>query len=119
MQLRVHAIRDLEPMAMAGKPDKAELHTVPPFIIKLYEIVDSRGEVRTVTAASDPALFYALPWSHGTLGFLAALKVKGVRDLLQLEGVQGQVDAGATRVLRWRAPSWSPCTRSSRGLCRR
>ena len=44
-----------------------------------YEIIDSRGEVRVVSAASDPALFYALPWSHGTLGFLASLKVKLVR----------------------------------------
>ena len=44
-----------------------------------YEIVDSRGEVRVVSAASDPALFYALPWSHGTLGFLTRLTVRLVK----------------------------------------
>ena len=30
---------------------------------------DSHGVRRQVTADSDPELFYALPWSHGTLGF--------------------------------------------------
>ena len=44
-----------------------------------YEIIDSHAVTHRVTAQSDPALFYALPWSHGTLGFLAALKVKLVR----------------------------------------
>lgn len=32
-----------------------------------------------MTAASDPELFYAMPWSHGTLGFLTCLTVKLVR----------------------------------------
>ena len=44
-----------------------------------YELVDSRGEVVRVTEQSDPKLFYALPWSHGTLGFLVKLEVKLVR----------------------------------------
>ena len=35
-----------------------------------------------------------LPEHSVSISVLAALKVKGVRDLLQLEGVQGQVDAG-------------------------
>ena len=29
-----------------------------------------------VSAATDPALFYAMPWSYGTLGFITRLKVK-------------------------------------------
>ena len=33
----------------------------------------------TLTAASDPELFYAMPWSHGTLGFLTKIKVRLVR----------------------------------------
>mmetsp|Transcript_24497 Transcript_24497/g.61626 ORF Transcript_24497/g.61626 Transcript_24497/m.61626 type:complete len:629 (+) Transcript_24497:78-1964(+) len=44
-----------------------------------YELVDSKGEVHHVTHESDPELFYALPWSHGTLGMLVGLKVKLVR----------------------------------------
>lgn len=44
-----------------------------------YELIDASAGIQTVTAASDPRLFYALPWSHGTLGFLASLKVRLVR----------------------------------------
>ena len=44
-----------------------------------YEFVDSRGVRHSVTADSDPKLFYALPWSHGTLGFLTKLSVRLVR----------------------------------------
>ena len=41
-----------------------------------YDFVDSYGKVHeNVTAASDPELFYAMPWSQGTLGFLTKLKV--------------------------------------------
>jgi Delta24-sterol reductase len=43
--------------------------------VRSYEIVTSDGEVRTVTKESDPELFHALPWSHGTLGFLTAVEV--------------------------------------------
>merc|ERR1719198_2533238 len=38
-----------------------------------YEFVDSHAKRHTVTAESDPKTFYALPWSHGTLGFLTKL----------------------------------------------
>jgi delta24-sterol reductase len=41
-----------------------------------YEIVSSTGDVIKVDAESDPDLFYALPWSCGSLGFLTALKIK-------------------------------------------
>lgn len=41
-----------------------------------YEIVTSDGTVRTVNANNDPELFYALPWSAGTLGLLTAVTVK-------------------------------------------
>ena len=44
-----------------------------------YELVDSKGEVHNITAESDPELFYAMPWSCGTTGFLLSLTVKLVR----------------------------------------
>lgn len=41
-----------------------------------YEMVLPDGSLRQVTRESDPALFHALPWSHGTLGFLTAVELK-------------------------------------------
>uniref|UniRef100_A0A1I7X9W9 Delta(24)-sterol reductase n=1 Tax=Heterorhabditis bacteriophora TaxID=37862 RepID=A0A1I7X9W9_HETBA len=45
-----------------------------------YEVVTASGDVVTVTAQNEHAdLFYCLPWSHGTLAFLVALKLKIIR----------------------------------------
>jgi delta24-sterol reductase len=44
-----------------------------------YEILDSTGRVHRVTEESDPELFFALPWSVGTVGFLLSIKVRLVR----------------------------------------
>lgn len=41
-----------------------------------YELATPSGEVMKVTADSDPELFYALPWSHGSLGFLMSVTVR-------------------------------------------
>jgi delta24-sterol reductase len=41
-----------------------------------YEIVTAQGELLRVTAESDPELFRALPWSHGTLGLLVGLELR-------------------------------------------
>jgi delta24-sterol reductase len=41
-----------------------------------YEIVTAEGELLRVTADSDPELFRALPWSHGTLGLLVGLELR-------------------------------------------
>ena len=41
-----------------------------------YEIITSTGEILNVTAKNDPDLFYAIPWSSGTLGFLVSLTIK-------------------------------------------
>ena len=41
-----------------------------------YEIVTADGSFLRVTEESDPELFHALPWSHGTLGFLVALELE-------------------------------------------
>ncbi|CAB3359713.1 Hypothetical predicted protein [Cloeon dipterum] len=40
-----------------------------------YELVLADGSLVTVTKDSDPDLFYAVPWSYGTLGFLTAAKI--------------------------------------------
>lgn len=44
-----------------------------------YEMVDSTGTIHRVTEDSDPELFFALPWSVGTIGFLLSIKVRLVR----------------------------------------
>jgi len=44
-----------------------------------YEVVAPSGAVLKVTAETDPDMFYALPWSHGSLGMLTALTVQLVR----------------------------------------
>jgi delta24-sterol reductase len=44
-----------------------------------YEIVTADAIVKRVTAKSDPDLFYALPWSCGTLGFLTSVTVRIIR----------------------------------------
>jgi delta24-sterol reductase len=41
-----------------------------------YEIVTAQGDLLRVTADSDPELFRALPWSHGTLGLLVGLELR-------------------------------------------
>jgi len=41
-----------------------------------FEIVTSQGELLRVTRENNPELFYALPWSHGTLGFLVAVELE-------------------------------------------
>lgn len=44
--------------------------------VRSYEIVTAEGELLTVTKESDPELFHALPFSHGTLGFLVAVELE-------------------------------------------
>lgn len=48
--------------------------------IEEYEVVTADGEVIKVTKDNEHSdLFYCLPWSHGTLGFLVGLKLQIVR----------------------------------------
>ncbi|CAE7366464.1 unnamed protein product [Symbiodinium microadriaticum] len=44
--------------------------------IVAFEIVTSEGDKLLVTKDSNPDLFYALPWSCGSIGFLTAVTVK-------------------------------------------
>jgi len=47
--------------------------------VRAYEICTSTGEVLIVTKESNPDLFYALPWSHGSLGFLLSVTVEMIQ----------------------------------------
>ena len=40
-----------------------------------FELVLCDGSVVTCDAKSDPDLFYSVPWSYGTLGFLASVEI--------------------------------------------
>jgi delta24-sterol reductase len=42
-------------------------------------MVTADAQVLRVTEESDPELFFALPWSCGTLGFLTAVTVRIIR----------------------------------------
>lgn len=41
-----------------------------------YELILGDGSLIRATATENSDLFYALPWSHGTLGFLVAIELK-------------------------------------------
>ena len=43
-----------------------------------YEIVTADGNLVRATPEENADLFYTLPWSHGTLGFLVAVELKVV-----------------------------------------
>merc|ERR1712130_591129 len=45
-------------------------------ICKSYELVLADGSVVECSATSDPDLFYAVPWSYGTIGFLASVEIE-------------------------------------------
>lgn len=44
--------------------------------VKEYELVMNDGSIKVVTAESDAELFYAIPWSHGTVGFLTRVTLE-------------------------------------------
>ena len=44
-------------------------------ICRAYEIVLCDGSVVKCTKENDADLFYAIPWSHGTLGFLVSVEI--------------------------------------------
>ncbi len=41
-----------------------------------FEIVTAEGKLMKCSASENPELFYQIPWSHGTLGFLVAAELK-------------------------------------------
>lgn len=44
-----------------------------------YELCLSNGEVLNVNSENNPDLFYALPWSHGSIGFLLSVTAQLIR----------------------------------------
>ena len=55
--------------------------------VHAFEIVIADGSLLRVTRTEYADLFYALPWSHGTLGFLVAveLQVVAIKPYMRLE----------------------------------
>lgn len=47
--------------------------------VEAFEVVLADGSLVRATRTNHPDLFHALPWSHGTLGFLTAVELKVVR----------------------------------------
>ena len=45
-------------------------------ICKSYELVMADGSVVTCSAQENSDLFYAVPWSYGTLGFLTCVEIE-------------------------------------------
>ncbi|KAJ1530360.1 hypothetical protein ONE63_005272 [Megalurothrips usitatus] len=64
-----------------------------------YELALADGSIVQVTKESDPDLFYAVPWSYGTLGFLTAVEIQIVPALrfvkLQYEPVRSLDEAAS------------------------
>jgi delta24-sterol reductase len=56
------------------------------YICESLEIVTADGKLLRCSATENPELFYLLPWSHGTLGFLVAatLKIVPARKYVKL-----------------------------------
>ena len=44
--------------------------------VEAFEIVTAEGELVRATREQNPDLFHALPWSHGTLGFLVGVELR-------------------------------------------
>jgi len=44
--------------------------------IQAYEVVTASGELIRATREENTELYHALPWSHGTLGFLVAVELR-------------------------------------------
>lgn len=58
-----------------------------------FEIVTAAGEVVKCSATENPELFFSIPWSHGTLGFLVAAELRIIKAstyvAIQYEPLQG------------------------------
>ncbi|MBB6481847.1 FAD-binding oxidoreductase [Spirochaeta isovalerica] len=60
-----------------GMTTKSHITGLMHDIVEAYEIVTAEGELLRVTKEGEHAdLFRAIPWSHGTLGFLVAIEMR-------------------------------------------
>lgn len=66
------------------------------------EIITSSGEVVTCSATENVDLFDALPWSYGTLGFLASatLRIIPCKEFVHIQYIPCHTQEEATRVFR-------------------
>ena len=59
-----------------GIETSSHRHGLFQHICKALEVVLPDGSMMRATPEENPDLFYALPWSHGTLGFLVAAEIE-------------------------------------------
>ncbi|XP_053619182.1 delta(24)-sterol reductase-like isoform X2 [Plodia interpunctella] len=59
--------------------DILEVDTKKMHICLQYELVLADGSVLTCSKDENPDLFYAVPWSYGTLGFLASVVIQVIQ----------------------------------------
>ncbi len=46
------------------------------YICESFELVTANGELKTCSKEENSELYYAIPWSHGSLGFLVSAEIK-------------------------------------------
>jgi delta24-sterol reductase len=46
------------------------------YICASFDLVTAEGKLLHCTASENADLFYSIPWSHGTLGFLVAAELR-------------------------------------------
>ncbi|XP_049881861.1 delta(24)-sterol reductase-like [Pectinophora gossypiella] len=70
-----------------GIETSSHVHGLFQHICTQYELVLADGSVVTCSKDENPDLFYAVPWSYGTLGFLtsAVIKVVPAKKFVRLE----------------------------------
>ena len=59
-----------------GIETSSHKHGLFQHICVAFELVLSDGSLITCSKDENSDLFYAVPWSYGTLGFLTAVKIK-------------------------------------------
>jgi len=59
-----------------GIESSSHIYGLIQHICEAFEIVTSDGSLVRATKDENPELFYALPWSYGTIGFLVAAELK-------------------------------------------
>ncbi|KNC87268.1 hypothetical protein SARC_00596 [Sphaeroforma arctica JP610] len=59
-----------------GVETSSHKHGLFQHIVKSIELVTADGEVVNCSATENPELFYSIPWSYGTLGFIVSAQLK-------------------------------------------
>ncbi|XP_053619179.1 delta(24)-sterol reductase-like isoform X1 [Plodia interpunctella] len=62
-----------------GVETSSHVHGLFQHICLQYELVLADGSVLTCSKDENPDLFYAVPWSYGTLGFLASVVIQVIQ----------------------------------------